>query len=92
MTVNHNPYDIANVLSLESIKGKHRVTYDSWDRDGVFKVHTKEGVVGWNSSRVRKGFIHYHNTSEGMVQAWVGQKLFNCFILRVFTPGCGKNS
>ncbi len=57
----HNPYDIANVLSLESIKGKHRVTYDSWDRDGVFKVHTKEGVVEFKASE--KG-LHYHSTSE----------------------------
>jgi DeoR/GlpR family transcriptional regulator of sugar metabolism len=42
MTVYHNPYGIANVLSLKSTKAKHRVTSDSWDRDGVFKVHTKE--------------------------------------------------
>ena len=28
----------------------------------------------------------------GMVQAWVGQKLLNCFILQVFTRGWGKNS
>jgi hypothetical protein len=61
MTVYHNPYGIANVLLLESIKGKHRVTYDSWDRDGVFKVHTKEGVVEFKPSE--KG-LHYHDTSE----------------------------
>ncbi len=61
MTVYHNPYGIANVMSLESIKGKHRVTYDSWDRDGVFKVHTKEGVVEFKPSE--KG-LHYHDTSE----------------------------
>ena len=59
MTVYHNPYSIENVLSLESIKGKHRVTYDSWDRDGVFKVHNKEGVVEFKLSE--KG-LHYHDT------------------------------
>ena len=37
MTMYHNPYGITNVLSLELIKGKHRVSYDSWDCDGVFK-------------------------------------------------------
>ncbi len=45
ITMYHNPYGIANVLSLESTKAKHRVIYDSWDCDGVFKVHTKEGIV-----------------------------------------------
>ncbi len=59
MTVYHNPYGIENVLSLESIKGKHRVIYNSWDRDGVFKVHTKEGVVEFKPSEKR---LHYHNT------------------------------
>jgi len=29
MTVRHNPHNIANVLSLHSIKQKHQVTYDS---------------------------------------------------------------
>ncbi len=61
MTVYHNPYGIANVLSMESIKGKQRVTYNSWDRDGVFKVHTKEGVVEFKPSE--KG-LHYHDTSK----------------------------
>ena len=36
MTVYHNPNGIANVLSLKSVAEKHRVTYDSWDRNGVF--------------------------------------------------------
>ena len=45
MTVYHNPDGIANVLSLKSVAEKHRITYDSWDRGGVFKVHTKNGVV-----------------------------------------------
>jgi hypothetical protein len=50
MTVRHNPHSIANVLSLHSIKQKHRVTYDSWDRDGVFQVHTSGGVVEFKPS------------------------------------------
>jgi hypothetical protein len=44
MTMYHNPYGIANVPSLESTKVKHRVTYDSCDHDGVFKVHTVGGA------------------------------------------------
>ena len=55
MTVYHNPYGIANVLSLKSIKAKHRVTYDSWDCDGVFKVHTKKGIVEFKPSE--KGLL-----------------------------------
>ena len=51
MTVYHNPYGIANVLSLNSTKAKHRVTYNSWDCDGVFKVHTKEGIVEFKPSK-----------------------------------------
>ncbi len=61
ITMYHNPYEIANVLSLESTKAKHRVTYDSWDHDGVFKVHTKEGIVEFKPSE--KG-LHYHDTSK----------------------------
>ena len=45
MTVYHNPKGIANVLSLKSVVEKHRVTYDSWDRNRVFRVHTKDGVA-----------------------------------------------
>ncbi len=61
MTMYHNLYGIANILSLESIKAKHRVTYDSWDCEGVFKVHTEEGTVEFKPSE--KG-LHYHNTSQ----------------------------
>jgi hypothetical protein len=38
MTVHHNPNSIVNMLSLKSVAQKHRVTYDSWDHGGVFKV------------------------------------------------------
>ena len=37
------------------------MTYNSWDRDGVFKVHTKDGIVEFKPSE--KG-LHYHDTSE----------------------------
>jgi len=53
MTVYHNPYGIANILSLNSTKAKHRVAYDSWDRDGVFKEFKPS----------EKG-LHYHNSSK----------------------------
>jgi hypothetical protein len=36
---------IANVLSLYRLGKKFKVTYDSMDRGGVFKVYTKQGVV-----------------------------------------------
>ena len=36
---------IANVLSLYRLGKKFKVTYDSTDRGGVFKVYTKQGVV-----------------------------------------------
>ncbi len=65
MTVYHNPDGIANVLSLKSVAEKHRVTYDSWDRDGVFKVHTKNGVVEFKPTE--RG-LHYVDMSvEGDV-------------------------
>ncbi len=61
----HNPDGIANVLSLKSVAEKHRVTYDSWDRDGVFKVHTKNGVVEFKPTE--RG-LHYVDMSvEGDV-------------------------
>ena len=60
MTVYHNPNGIANVLSLKSVAEKHRVTYDSWDRNGVFKVHTQDGVVEFKPSE--RG-LHYIDVS-----------------------------
>jgi len=57
MTVYHNPNGIANVLSLKSVAEKHMGTYDSWDRNRVFNVHTKDGVVEFKSSK-RK--LHYY--------------------------------
>jgi hypothetical protein len=40
-----DPIGIANVVSLKSIKAKHRVTYDSELNDGAFVVHTPEGPI-----------------------------------------------
>jgi hypothetical protein len=50
MTVKFNPYSIANVLLLHSIKQRHQVTYNSRDHGGVFQVHTPGGVVEFKSS------------------------------------------
>jgi hypothetical protein len=61
MMVHHNPKSIANVLSLHSVKQKHQVTYDSWDRDGVVVVHTPKGVVEFKPSE--KG-LHYIDVSK----------------------------
>ena len=36
---------VANVLSLYQLGQKFKVTYDSTDRGGVFKVFTKAGVI-----------------------------------------------
>ena len=36
---------ITNVLSLYRLGRKFKVTYDSTDRGGVFKVYTKQGVI-----------------------------------------------
>ena len=36
---------IANVLSLYRLGKKFKVTYDSTDRGGVFKVYTKQGAM-----------------------------------------------
>lgn len=40
----YNADSIANILSLKDAQ-RHRVTYDSWDRDGVFIVHTPKGLL-----------------------------------------------
>jgi hypothetical protein len=50
ITVKHSPYRIANVLSLNGAKQRHRVTYDSKDCGGVFQVHTNEGIVEFKPS------------------------------------------
>jgi hypothetical protein len=61
MTVKYNPYSIANVLSLHSIKQRHQVTYDSWDHGRDFQVHTPGGVVEFKSSP--RG-LHYLDVTD----------------------------
>jgi hypothetical protein len=61
LTIKHNPRSIANVLSLHQAKDFHRVTYDSWDRRGVFQVHTQDGIIEFKSCQ--RG-LHYHDVSD----------------------------
>jgi hypothetical protein len=44
-----------------SRKQKHKVTYNSWDRDGVFIVHTTKGMVEFKPSE--QG-LHYIDVSK----------------------------
>jgi hypothetical protein len=59
--VKHSPHGIANVLSLNKVKQRHRVMYDSHDQGGVFQVHTEEGIVEFKPSN--QG-LHYHDVSD----------------------------
>jgi hypothetical protein len=61
MTVHHNPRSIANILSLKSVAARHRVTYDSEDRWGVFQVYTQNGVVEFKPSKCG---MHYLDMAE----------------------------
>jgi len=61
LTVKHSPYGIANVLSLNGAKQRHRVTYNSEDRGGVFQVHTNQGMVEFKPSA--RG-LHYRDVSD----------------------------
>jgi len=61
ITVKHSPYRIANVLLLNGAKQRHRVTYDSEDRGGVFQLHTNKGILEFKPSA--RG-LHYHDVSD----------------------------
>ncbi len=61
MMVHHNPRSIANVLSINLVEQKHRVTYNSWDRDGVFVVNTPKGMVEFKPSEQE---LHYIDMSK----------------------------
>jgi hypothetical protein len=61
VTVKHNSHSIANVVLLHETKQCHRVTYNSWDQDGVFQVHTDGGIVEFKPIRRR---LHYHDVSD----------------------------
>ena len=52
----YHPKGIANILSLKTLKKRQHVTYDSKVKDGVFKVHTPQGVVEFFS---HENGIHY---------------------------------
>jgi hypothetical protein len=45
MPVYFNSRGITNVLSLYHLRQKFRVTYNRTDCNGVFQVHTKQGIV-----------------------------------------------
>jgi hypothetical protein len=62
VTVKHNPRSIANVLSLHQVTHCHRVTYNSWDRRGVFQAHTQDGIVEFKPSENK---LHYDNIFDG---------------------------
>jgi hypothetical protein len=59
--VKHSPHGIANVLLLNEVKQRHRVTYDNHDQGGVFQVHTEKGIVEFKPSD--QG-LHYHDVSD----------------------------
>ena len=42
----------ANILFLKALKQCHHITYDSEDRDGVFKVYTKTDIVEFQPMRM----------------------------------------
>ena len=41
----YQPEGIAYIFSLKTLIGRHHVTIDSKDRDGVFKVQNFKGIV-----------------------------------------------
>jgi hypothetical protein len=59
---------IANVLSLYRLGQKFRVTYDSPDHGGVFKVHTSQGIVEF--SPTAKG-LHALNLRDNPTAAYM---------------------
>ncbi len=69
MTVKYNPYSIGNVILLHSIKQRHRVTYDSSDRDRVFQIHPSGGVVEFKSSP--RGLYYLDVTDEDSRVDWM---------------------
>jgi hypothetical protein len=70
MTVHHNPKSIANVLSLHSVKQKHQVSYDCWDRNGVFVVHMPKGVVEFKPSERGLHYIYVSKEGTWSVTCW----------------------
>ena len=52
---------IANIVSLKMLKNRHCVTYDSEDRNGIFKVYTTKGIVEFVPHENR---LHYLDLKE----------------------------
>ena len=50
------PKGTTNILSLNTLKNHHHVTYDSKDQDGGFKVHTSQGIIEFMPC---KSGLHY---------------------------------
>jgi hypothetical protein len=63
-----DPRGIANVLSLYQLRQKFKVTYNSTDRGGVFKVFTQAGLVEFKPTE--KG-LHAINLRENPDAAYV---------------------
>jgi hypothetical protein len=61
LSVKHNPHCIAKVLALHEAKQRCQVTYDSWDCNRVFQVHTKDKFVEFTLS---SHGLHFHDVSN----------------------------
>ena len=57
----YHPKGIVNILSLKTLKKRHHVSYNSKDRDWVFRVHSSQGVVEFFS---HESGIHYLNLKK----------------------------
>ena len=89
-----------NILLLKALKQHYHVTYDRQDRDGVFKVNTKNGVVELIPHKsgfhmIRKNFEGYAKKQvEGTIkacplQAMLGHHLredFECMAFAYLIP------
>ena len=57
----NHPKGIASILSLKTLKNRHHVTYNSKERNSVFKVHTNHGVAEFMPLENR---LHYLDLME----------------------------
>ena len=51
-------------MSLKTLKQHHHVTYYSQDRDGVFKVNTKHGVVEFQPHESGLPYLNFREQAE----------------------------
>ncbi len=61
LTVKHNSHIISYVLFYYEAKQRHQVMHSSWDCNGVFQVHTEDGIVEFTSS---SHGLKYHDASN----------------------------